>query len=55
MPLLANVLILLSIAVNGLSLVYLGTRWLPLTGVGLAVGLASLLLMWTVQCSDPGI
>ena len=41
---------------NGLSLIYLWSSWTKFLTLGnIALGITSLILMWVVQCSDPGI
>ena len=55
MPIIANTVIFLALAANGASLAYLWPDWKPLTIGNLALGVVSLILMWVVQFSDPGI
>ena len=55
MPIIANTVILLALTSNGVSLAYLWPEWKPLTIGNLVLGIISLILMWVVQCSDPGI
>ena len=40
---------------NGFILVYLWPSWIWLTILDLVIGLLTLISLWTVQCSDPGI
>ena len=56
MPIVSNCVILIALVANGLSLVYLWSSWAKfLTMANLVLGVMSLVLMWVVQCSDPGI
>ena len=56
MPKIANVAMILAMGMNGFCLVHLWLDWAAwLTIANLALGALTLVLMWTVQCSDPGI
>ena len=56
MPIVSNCVILIALVANGLSLVYLWSSWTKfLIMANLVLGVISLILMWIVQCSDPGI
>ena len=55
MPIIANIFMFVALASNAASLAYLWPDWKPLTIANLALGVISLILMWVVQFSDPGI
>ena len=54
-PKITNFLMLLTVAMNAFSLVFLWPNWAWLTIINLILGALTLVLIWTVQCSDPGI
>jgi len=55
-PCVTNTVILLMVALNILSVVYsLQGEWIWLTTANIVLGLIVTILMWCVQCSDPGI
>ena len=56
MPKIANVGLILALGMNGFCLGHLWPVWAAWLAIAnLALGALTLVLMWTVQCSDPGI
>ena len=54
-PKVANFFILLVIAMDIYALVYLFPDFTVFAVINIILGIITLILMWTVQCSDPGI
>lgn len=55
MPTIANLVLMIAIGMNFYVLIHLWPQWYYLTILNCSIGLITLLLVWTVQCSDPGI
>ena len=52
---LANIGMILALAANGYAFVHLYPDLIVMTYLNLSLGIFTLILMWMVQCSDPGV
>ena len=55
MPKIANFVLMMTIGMNLYVLFHLWPQWYYLTITNTSIGIITLVLMWMVQCSDPGI